>query len=435
MNVPPHSIDAEQSVLGAIMIRREVAAVALSELRAEEFYQPRHAAIYEAASALFLAGIEVDLVSVVDRLTQSDKLEMAGGVPYLSSLTDTIPTTLQAKNHIQIIRDRHKARRMIGISVEIVSRCYKGDSIRDIMEDFGADFFALAADKTSGSRPVAEIVKESMGEIESVVKHGKRRGVATGFYDLDRRWNGLSPAQLAILAARPAMGKTCLAMNMACNVAAQGGKVLIFSLEMRDVDLINRVISAYSGISGDCIRKGNVTDSQLAIISKASSRVASLPIFIDHSSGLSVNEIAARAKLQHMRTGVDLVVVDYLQLVRAKADNRTQEIGAVSRTLKGLAKELSAPVLALSQLNRSVESRPDKRPKLSDLRESGEIEQDADIVSFIYRDKYYHPDSTFKGMAEVITAKQRNGPTGVDLLSFDGEFSTFGNVELKREEV
>jgi replicative DNA helicase len=201
---------------------------------------------------------------------------------------------------------------------------------------------------------------------------------------------------------------------------------------MRDVDLINRVISAYSGISGDSIRKGIVTDAQLATIGKASSRIAKLPIFIDHSSGLSINEIVARAKLQHMRGGVDLVVVDYLQLVRAKADNRTQEIGAVSRALKGLAKEIGAPVLALSQLNRSVESRPDKRPKLSDLRESGEIEQDADIVSFIYRDEYYHPDSTFKGTAEVITAKQRNGPTGVDLLSFSGEFSTFGNVDMQR---
>ena len=432
MNVPPHSIDAEQSVLGAIMIRREVAAVALSELRAEEFYQPRHAAIYEAASALFLAGIEVDLVSVVDRLTQSGKLEMAGGVPYLSSLTDTIPTTLQAKNHIQIIRDRHKARRMIDISMEIVSRCYKGDSAKSIMEDFGSDFFALAADKTAGLRPVEEVVKESVCEIEGLVKHGKRKGAATGFYDIDQRWNGLSPAHLVILAARPSMGKTCLAVNMACNVAAKGGRVLIFSLEMRDVDLINRVISAYSGISGDSIRKGIVTDAQLATIGKASSRIAKLPIFIDHSSGLSINEIVARAKLQHMRGGVDLVVVDYLQLVRAKADNRTQEIGAVSRALKGLAKEIGAPVLALSQLNRSVESRPDKRPKLSDLRESGEIEQDADIVSFIYRDEYYHPDSAFKGMAEVITAKQRNGPTGVDLLSFSGEFSTFGNVDMQR---
>ena len=434
MNIPPQSLEAEQSILGGIMVNREIAATVLSDLRADEFYQAKHVAIYEAAISLFVAGVEVDLVSVADRLTSSGKIDMAGGVGYLASLTDMIPSVMQARNHVGIVRDRAKARRMIDLSTSIISRCYRGDRASEVMEDFGAEFFALAADRTNGLRSVAEITKEAMADITDIAVNGRRRGVETGFYDLDRRWNGLSPSELTILAARPAMGKTCLAVNMACNVAEKGGRVLIFSLEMRDVEVIKRVLSAYTGINNDSIRKGNVTDWQLEKIGQAAARISSLPILIDHSSGLSINEIVARAKLQNMKEPVSMVVVDYLQLIRAKAENRTQEIGAVSRALKGLAKELCAPVLALSQLNRSLENRPDKRPKLSDLRESGEIEQDADVVAFIYRDEIYDKGSRFKGQAEVITAKQRNGPTGVDVLSFGGETLLFGNIDLHREE-
>lgn len=434
MKIPPHSLEAEQSILGGIMVNREIAATVLSDLRADEFYQARHSAIYEAASSLFTEGVEVDLVTVADRLSSSGKIEAAGGAGYLASLTDMIPSVVQARQHISIVRDRAKARRMIDLSTSIIARCYQGDRASYIMEDFGAEFFALAADRAAGLRPVSEVAKEAIADITDLAVHGRRSGVETGFYDLNRRWNGLSPSELTILAARPAMGKTCLAVNMACSVAEKGGRVLIFSLEMRDVEIIKRIISAYTGINNDSIRKGNVTDVQLEAIGKAAARIGALPIFIDHSSGLSINEIVARAKLQHMKESVNMVVVDYLQLVRAKAENRTQEIGLVSRALKGLAKELDAPVLALSQLNRGLENRPDKRPKLSDLRESGEIEQDADVVAFIYRDEIYFKDSTFKGLAEVITAKQRNGPTGTDILSFSGETLLFGNVDMHREE-
>jgi len=434
--IPPHNIEAEQVVLGSMLISPEDVAVVINDLSAEAFYSPKHAIIFNACAELFNRADPVNLVTVAEHLLASGQIAQIGGPAFLSSLTDTIAFAGQTRHYCRIIRDKHRARRAIDMANRMLRRCYDNEPIDNITEDFGTEYFDLMEDRTRGAKPVSQIVKEVVAEIRSTVANGVDEGLMTGFADLDGRWNGLHPGELTVLAARPGMGKTCLAVNIGCQVAARGKHVLMFSLEMQDRSFVRRMISAYSRVSGDNIRKGLVTDGQLQQIEDAGLRIGSLPIMIDDASSLTINELMAMAKLNKIKHGLDLIIIDYLQLLSAKAENRTQEVSMISRRAKVMSKELDVPVILVSQLSRALESRTDKRPLLSDLRESGAIEQDADVVAFIYRDDYYNPspDNPLAGRAEVITAKQRNGPTGKDTLWFRGELSKFETIDKRNME-
>ena len=434
--IPPHSIEAEQVVLGSMLLNPDSAAIAINDLSTEAFYNPKHAIIFAACADLFSLSHPVDLVTVADLLASTGKIDQVGGAAFLSGLTDTIPFSGQTGHYCKIIRDKHRARRTIDMANKMLRRCYGNEPIDAITEDFGAEYFDLMQDRTRGAKPVSQIVKDVVREIKRTVAHGVDDGLMTGFADLDNRWNGLHAGELTVIAARPGMGKTCLAVNMGCQVAARGKHVLMFSMEMQDRSFVRRMISAYSRISGDSIRKGLVSDMQIEQIEEAGRKIGALPIMIDDASALTINELMARAKLSKMKHGLDLVIIDYLQLLSAKAENRTQEVSLISRRAKVMSKELDVPVILISQLSRALESRTDKRPLLSDLRESGAIEQDADVVAFIYRDDYYNPspDNPLAGRAEVITAKQRNGPTGKDALWFRGELSKFETIDRRNME-
>ena len=434
MNQPPHNLEAEQRILGMMMQRHESVAQAVTVLSSGEFYKPAHSEIFDSCCRLFMAGESVDIVTVANDLQSVGKVEL---LPYLAGLTDMIPFAGIIDRYAPIVKEKAVARNTIALAAKMMERCYRDEPMKCIAEDFGKEFFDIVADKTKGARGIAAIVNEVQAEIKDVHENGVQLGMPTGYFDLDDRWNGMQRGDMIVLAARPSMGKTALAMNIATNCASAGHKVLVFSLEMKDRGLVQRIISSVSHVSGNAIRKGNLPDSQFDHVMRSGDKVAKLPMMIDETSGLNIIELIARAKMVALKSGVNLIVIDYIQLMCAKAENRTQEVSAISRGLKGLAKELNIPVIALSQLSRGVESRTDKRPMLSDLRESGAIEQDADVIAFIYRDDYYNkdPENPHKGISEIITAKQRNGPTGVDKMVFQGEFSQFSSMTKRREEV
>ena len=426
--VPPHNLEAETGILSAMLVDEESAVEAISKISADDFYRPLHRDIMLAAQSVFSAGGVVDLVSVAGELQRS-KSEVP--LSYLSGLTDVIPRKSLVAGYCDIITEQAQLRRTATLAAKIMEYCYGNEEMRFVADLFADEFFQIVAEKGTGARRAGEVVDEVIRDIAEIEKYGRPRGIETGFADLDRRWCGMAPGDLLIMAARPSMGKTALVMNIACNAALAGHKVLVFSLEMQDKALIRRVITSASRVSDNVIRRGLISEQQWPGITRAAGQIKQMPLWIDHTSGLSITELTARAKMAALRTGVDFVVVDYLQLMQAKAENRTQEISAISRGLKGLAKDLNIPVLALSQLNRGLEGRTNKRPIMSDLRESGAIEQDADIITFIYRDEVYNPspDNPEAGVAEIITAKQRNGPIGTDRLLFQGEYSSFLNFQ------
>ncbi len=428
--IPPNSIEAEQSVLGAMLLENEAALHCINELSPECFYQPKHAAIFTSCVELFTTGTAIDMITVSRHILGS-KAAMGIELSYLAKICENagIRSTLHA--HVQILKETAKMREIITLNNRIMDMCYKQKPIDWITDDFGHGFFGIVEEKTKGAVAVGDAAKEAFADIKKTHEEGILPGVMTGFSDLDRRVNGYQPADLIILAARPAMGKTALAIDIAANVASRGIPVMVFSLEMSAKSLGARLISRRSQVSGDSLRKGIATPTQMGHARAAVDHIAKMPIWIDETGGLKITELVARAKMLMLKHNFGIVIVDYLQLLAAKAENRTNEIGTISRMLKQLAKDLKVPVLALSQLNRGVESRDDKRPRLSDLRESGAIEQDADVIHFIYRDEVYNQshDNPNRGIADIITAKQRNGPTGNDKLLFRGEFSRFYNYE------
>lgn len=434
---PPHSIEAEQSVLGAILLDHEVLDALEGLLPTPEaFYLEAHRRIYKAMQALRARRLPVDLVTLSEELRARGDLEAVGGLTYLVSLQESVPTALYAEHYARIVAEKWALRRLIHAAGEAMRLAYEEEgSVDEILDQAGRKVLEVAlTGREEEGRPLRELVHETFEHIEALLQNkGETAGVRTGFKELDGLIGTLAPGSLNIIAARPAMGKTAFALTIAQHAALREGvPVAIYSLEMPAGQLVLRMLCSEARIDMNRVRQGNLTDRDFTRLVDAASRLSEAPIFIDDSPDLTLMELRARARRLRAREKVGLVVVDYLQLISSppskNGENRQQEIAAISRGLKGLARELSVPVLALSQLSRAVESRPNKRPMLSDLRESGSLEQDADLVMFIYRDEYYHPHSEKAGIAEIIIGKQRNGPTGTVELQFHPQHVRFNDL-------
>ena len=433
--LPPQNIEAEQAVLGTILIQDKALLKVIDLLQPGDFYRDAHKTIYAAMMALFDKHEPHDLITVTGLLSDQNKLEDVGGAAYLASLTDIIPFTGTLVHHARIIRKKSILRRLIQTSTEVAARCYDAqDDIDTLVDEAEKTIFEIAhSKKGEGFQPMSSVVPKAFDRINRLFdKQEHITGVATGYDELDRITAGLQPAEMIILAARPSMGKTALAMNIVQHAAMIGKvPVAVFSLEMSVESLALRMLCSLGPIESQRIRTGRLIDSDWPKLTRATGMLSEAPIYIDDTPGLTVLEMRAKARRLKSEQDLGLIVVDYLQLMQGKSssENRAQEISDISRSLKAMAKELNVPVLALSQLNRSLENRTDKRPQLADLRESGAIEQDADVIMFIYRDEVYNraEGNPNRGLAEIIVGKQRNGPTGVIKLSFLGEYTKFEN--------
>ena len=433
--LPPQNIEAEQAVLGTILIQDKALLKVIDLLQPGDFYRDAHKSIYAAMMALFDKHEPHDLITVTGLLSDQNKLEDVGGAAYLASLTDIIPFTGTLVHHARIIRKKSILRRLIQTSTEVAARCYDAqDDIDTLVDEAEKTIFEIAhSKKGEGFQPMSSVVPKAFDRINRLfAKQEHITGVATGYDELDRITAGLQPAEMIILAARPSMGKTALAMNIVQHAAMIGKvPVAVFSLEMSVESLALRMLCSLGPIDSQRIRTGRLIDSDWPKLTRATGMLSEAPIYIDDTPGLTVLEMRAKARRLKSEQDLGLIVVDYLQLMQGKSssENRAQEISDISRSLKAMAKELNVPVLALSQLNRSLENRTDTRPQLADLRESGAIEQDADVIMFIYRDEVYNraEGNPNRGLAEIIVGKQRNGPTGVIKLSFLGEYTKFEN--------
>jgi len=433
--LPPQNIEAEQAVLGTILLQDKALLKIVELLTPGDFYRDAHKTIYAAMLTLFEKREPHDLITVAGLLNDRNKLEEIGGAAYLASLTDIIPFTGTLVHHAHIIRKKSILRRLIKTTSEVAARCYDTqDDIESLVDEAEKSIFEIAhSNKGQGFQPMSTIVPKAFERITKLFdKQEHITGVATGYDDLDKLTAGLQPAELIILAARPSMGKTALAMNLVQHAALINKvPVAVFSLEMSMESLALRMLCSVGRIDSQRIRTGKLHDNDWPKLTRATGMLSDAPIYIDDTAGLTVLEMRAKARRLKSEHELGLIVVDYLQLMQGKAvsENRTQEISDISRSLKAMAKELNVPVLALSQLNRSLENRTDKRPQLADLRESGAIEQDADVIMFIYRDEVYNrgEDNPNRGLAELIIGKQRNGPTGMVKMTFLGEYTTFEN--------
>jgi len=444
LKVPPQSLEAEQSVLGGLMLDNQRWDQIADKIVTVDFYRKEHRLIFTAISQLSEDNRPADVVTVSEWLENAGELENAGGIEYLGSLANNTPSAANIVAYAEIVRERSVMRRLIEVSSEITSRAYRpeGRSAVDILDEAEKNILQIsdAGSRRGGFKHLKSLLTASVDRIDQLYRSDNPlTGVSTGFTDLDNMTSGLQSSDLVIVAGRPSMGKTSLAMNIAEN-AAVGHKtpVAIFSMEMPGEQLAMRMMASLGRINAHRVRTGNLHDEDWPRLTSAVSMLSETPIFIDDSPGLTPMELRARARRLHREHGLGMVIIDYLQLMQTgeSSENRATEISNITRALKGLAKELSVPVVALSQLNRSLEQRPNKRPVMSDLRESGAIEQDADVIIFIYRDEVYNEDSTDKGTAEIIISKQRNGPTGTVRLTFLGEYTRFENyINSSFEEV
>ncbi len=439
--IPPQSIDAEMSILGAILIDDEVLANVSEGLKPYDFYDKRHEQIYDAMFRLFERHKPVDLLTLSDELSKRGELEIIGGSTYLTELTNYVPTAAHAEAYADIISQKAVRRRLIKASTDIAEIGYDEErNVQEILEAAEANLFAVSdAESKQELISLEQILTESFDRIEELHREkGKLRGVTTGWRDLDNMTAGLQRSDLIILAARPAMGKSTLVSNLAYSVASREKQAaLFFSLEMSKEQLVDRMLAETAGVDAWNIRTGNLSDSDFEKLSNAMGEMAETPIYIDDTPGLSVLEMRTKARRVAHTMPLGVIIVDYLQLMRGSAksysDNRVQEVSEISRGLKLIARELNVPVIALSQLSRSVESRNPQIPQLADLRESGSIEQDADIVMFIYREDYYNPETDRQHITDLIIAKHRNGPTGRVELYFHPERLKFMSLEKKRD--
>jgi replicative DNA helicase len=432
---PPHSVEAEQSVLGALLIDTTSWDQAADIVSVEDFYRPDHRLIFEALAELSLGGRPGDVVTVAEQLERRGRLEEAGGLAYLGTLARDTPTAANVRAYAQIVRERALLRRLLEAGRAITASVFsdQGLSARELVDSAEAKVFEIAelgARSGSGIVRVSALLPPLIDKIDEWhTNPDKLRGLATGFADFDRLTGGLRGGDLVIIAGRPSMGKTTLAVNMAEYAAVSPeskASVAIFSMEMPSEQLVTRMLSSIGHVPLNSIRSGRVSDDDWVRITAATHQLSEARIFIDESPALTPTELRARARRLKREHGLDLIVVDYLQLTGTQ-ENRATEIAEISRGLKALAKELAVPVLALSQLNRSVEQRTEKKPVMSDLRESGALEQDADMILLIYRDEVYDKNTTKKGMAEIDLAKHRNGETGTFLLTFQGQYTRFIN--------
>ncbi|WP_181363113.1 replicative DNA helicase [Sulfoacidibacillus thermotolerans] len=433
--LPPQNIEAEQAVLGAIFLAPDLLGTLAERLHPDDFYRQGHRVLYAAALDLAEHGEPVDIVTLTAKLQSQGKLEEAGGIEYIIQLAQSVPTAANAEYHAEIITQRSMLRRLISVTTEIAATSYAGtEDVGELLDQAERRILALSQTRSErGFVPIRDVLMQAYERVEHLYHHkGALTGISSGYAELDRMTSGFQKSDLIILAARPSVGKTAFALNIAQNVAVRSGEtVAIFSLEMSKEQLVQRMICAEANIDATVLRTGQLSDEDWTKLSMGIASLSEAPIFIDDSPGINLAEMRSRLRRLKLDMGLGLVVVDYLQLIhgRGKSDNRQQEISEISRSLKGLARELNVPIIALSQLSRSVEQRQDKRPMLSDIRESGSIEQDADVVGFLYRDDYYDPESEKKNIVEVIIGKQRNGPTGKVELVFLKNYNKFVSLE------
>ena len=435
---PPHSVEAEQSVLGGLMLDNNTWDVVSEVLLEEHFYRPTHRMMFRTMQKLVDAGSPLDVITLQEELDRTGELEQAGGLEYLVSLARNTPSASNIRAYAEIVRDRSLLRQMISVAGEISDSAFSpgGRAPDEVLNEAEQKIFQIAENRPNqgGPEPVNPLLKRAVDRIDELFNNSDAlTGVTTGFDDLDDRTGGMQKSDLVIVAARPSMGKTTFAMNLVENaLMATERPVLVFSLEMPADQLVTRMLSSLGRINQTKVRNGQLEEDDWPKLTTAGNMLKNKPLFIDDQPGVSPNEMRARARRIHREHGdLALIMVDYLQLMTmktGKVESRTQEISEISRSLKALAKEMNCPVVALSQLNRSLEQRPNKRPVNSDLRESGAIEQDADVIMFIYRDEVYNEDSPEKGVAEIIIGKQRNGPIGTVRLAFVGKHTRFENL-------
>ena len=440
--MPPHSIDAEQAVLGAIIINSRAINDVSSILLPGDFYREAHRIVFEAMLEMSYKGSPIDMLSLSEFLRDKNLFEKVGGVAFITHLSNISPSAANATYYAKIVKDKALLRNLINAASDIADSAFAGsDDIVNLLDNAERKVLAISASHDTGSAvPVKSLLKEAIGRIEMAYEaKGGLTGLPSGFDDLDRLTSGLQPSDLILLAARPSMGKTALTLNLAANVALRKKKsVAFFSLEMSSIQLLMRLISSESGVDSKQIQRGDVSADEWAAIIGACDNLYNAPLYIDDNSNINVAELRSRARRIQSEHGLDLIIIDYLQLMQGRHtgsnDNRQQEVADISRSLKSLARELKVPVIALSQLSRSVENRQIKRPMLSDLRESGSLEQDADIVMFLYREDYYVKDTENQNITELIVAKHRNGPVDTVRLFFDKEITRFRNLAPKELE-
>jgi len=432
---PPHNIQVEQSLLGVMLLSRDAIASALEVAEAAHFYRPAHQHIFDALTTLYGAGDEADVVTVADLLDRNDLLQGMGGSAMLLDLQSQAPAVTGAKKYAEIVRENALLRRLISVGNEIAEIAYdRPEDVVKAVDQAEHMVFEVAQGRASDTMAdMRTLVEQSLDRLEMLYERGEGiTGTPTGFVDLDDLLSGLQPNALYVIGARPAMGKTSFALNIASHAAVEGNKpVLIFSLEMGQLELSQRMLCSESRVDSKSMRDGRLDESDWTKISHGVARLSEAPIWIDDNPGLTVMDIRGRARRLKSQVGdLGLIVVDYIQLMtgRSGAESRQVEISEISRNMKVLARELEVPVVGLSQLSRTLESRQDKRPMLADLRESGAIEQDADVVMFLYRDEVYNPESQDQGIAEIIVAKHRNGPTDTVRLAFLPQYTRFANM-------
>jgi replicative DNA helicase len=434
--IPPQNLEAEQAVLGGMLIEREAISKVAEFLRSEDFYREAHRLIFGAMQELFNKNEPVDLVTVTEYLRKSDKLENAGGIAYITSLANSVPTAANIIYHGKIVEEKSLLRQLINSATNIAGMGYEAsEEVANILDKAEKMILEVSGRKIGGDfTPIKSIIFDAFGKIEQLyASKGGITGLASGFKDLDRLTSGLQASDLILVAARPSMGKTAFTLNIASNVAIREKQaVAFFSLEMSKEQLVQRMLCAEASIDSQRLRIGELEDRDWSKLISAADRLSSAPIFIDDTAGITVMEMRSKARRLKIEHDLKLIIIDYLQLMQGSGgkggENRQQEISEISRSLKALAREINVPVIALSQLSRSVESRQVKKPMLSDLRESGSLEQDADIVAFLYREDYYNPDTENKNITEVIIAKHRNGPVDTVQLFFHKQFTKFSDL-------
>lgn len=433
--VPPHSAEAEQSVIGSMLMDKDAIVTASEMLIDEDFYNHQYAVLFDAMISLFNEGKPVDLITLQNKLRENDIPQEAISLEFIRDIIAAVPTSANVKYYASIVAEKATLRRLIKVTESITNECYLDkEKVETILEQTEKKVFDIIQNKGSGEFvSIKDIVIKSLESIESAAKSkGSVTGIPTGFYDLDYKTAGLQPSDLILVAARPSMGKTAFVLNIAEYVAVKSGvTTAIFSLEMSKDQLVKRIISMNSKVDSQAIRSGELKDEDWVKLVESARMIGNSGLIIDDTPGISISELRSKCRKFKLENNLGLVIIDYLQLMSGskKSESRQQEISDISRGLKALAREINAPVIALSQLSRAVEQRPDKRPMLSDLRESGAIEQDADVVMFIYRDDYYNRDSEEAGVSEIIIGKQRNGPTGTVKLAWLSQYTKFANLE------
>ncbi len=431
----PYNLEAEQSVIGSMLIDKTAISRAVEVLTGDDFYRDSHKVIFNAIFDLYQKDTPIDMITLLEHLRSSEKLEASGGITYITEISNSIPSTANLSSYIKIVDDKSILRKLIRASTEIMENCYnKQDDVEAVMDLAEQKVFNIAERKNSSDfEPMSTVLERGFLEIERIFNNkGETTGISSGFPELDEKTAGFQKGDMILIAARPSMGKTTFALNLAEYAALRGGKsVAIFSLEMSKEQLSYKLLCSEANVDMSKLRHGSLEDKDWENIAKASGPLAAAKIFIDDTAGTSVMDMRSKCRKLKMEHGIDMIVIDYLQLMSgSNPESRQQEVSEISRSIKALAKEMQCPVIALSQLSRAPEQRADHRPMLSDLRESGSIEQDADLVMFLYRDEYYDPETEDKNVAELIIAKQRNGPVGTVRLAWIGQFSKFARLDV-----